>query len=158
MGLDPQRVRKWASRGKWNISQYRVANDGYPAVQSQEVTRAHKVLQNTLDLMADRTRLAMGRTSMRAFEHCDTLSEAELHAIPVAIALEKHGKNASIAHNWSSNAPAVAVQVNVPMPTTQEREEMRDLDRRLDAFAKLLKTSRPSAPLPGGEGGQPETG
>ena len=38
----------------------------------------------------------------------------------------------------------VAVQVDVPMPTQAERDEMRSLDAKLDAFAKLLKTSRPS--------------
>jgi len=39
---------------------------------------------------------------------------------------------------------AVNVSIaNIPMPTEEERAEMRALDAKLDAFAKLIKTSRP---------------
>jgi len=31
---------------------------------------------------------------------------------------------------------------NIPMPTAEERAEMRALDDKLDAFAKLLKAER----------------
>jgi hypothetical protein len=76
---------------------------------------------------------------MRAFEHSDTLKEAELHQMERAIALEKHGKNASVAHSWNSNQSTVAVQVNVPLPDASEREEMAKLDAKLDAIAAKLK-------------------
>lgn len=37
-----------------------------------------------------------------------------------------------------------AVNVNIAnIPTKEERQEMRQLDAKLDAFAKLIKTSRP---------------
>jgi hypothetical protein len=42
----------------------------------------------------------------------------------------------------STTLPAAAVNVNVaniPMPTEEERAEMRALDRKLDAFAAMLK-------------------
>jgi hypothetical protein len=43
----------------------------------------------------------------------------------------------------------VAVQVNVPMPTQAEREEMRQLDAKLDAFAKLIRDrAKADVPLP----------
>ena len=34
---------------------------------------------------------------------------------------------------------------NIPMPTAEERAEMRALDAKLDALAKLLKTQTPGA-------------
>jgi len=39
-----------------------------------------------------------------------------------------------------AGSAAVNVNIaNIPMPTEEERAEMRTLDRKLDAFAKLLK-------------------
>ena len=61
-----------------------------------------------------------------------------------AQALEAHSRTADRVHGWTAQrqqGSQVNVQVNVPMPTQQEREEMRALDAKLDAFAKLLKTS-----------------
>jgi hypothetical protein len=43
---------------------------------------------------------------------------------------------------WKRAAPKPAVNVNIaniPMPTQEERAEMRALDRKLDAFAAMLK-------------------
>jgi hypothetical protein len=41
-------------------------------------------------------------------------------------------------HGW--NQPAVNVNIaNIPMPTEEERAEMRALDAKLDAFAAMLK-------------------
>jgi hypothetical protein len=34
---------------------------------------------------------------------------------------------------------------NIPMPTEEERAEMRALDAKLDAFAAMLKERRPVA-------------
>ena len=36
---------------------------------------------------------------------------------------------------------------NIPMPTQEEREEMRQLDAKLDAFAKLIRDREANAPL-----------
>jgi len=46
--------------------------------------------------------------------------------------------SAAQLHGW--NQPAVNVNIaNIPMPTAEERAEMRELDRKLDAFAAMLK-------------------
>jgi hypothetical protein len=34
----------------------------------------------------------------------------------------------------------VGVQVNLPLPSAEEREEMRAIDAKLDAFVKKYKT------------------
>ena len=78
-----------------------------------------------------------------------------------AQALEAHNRNADRTHGWSAarqQGSMVAVQVNVPMPTQAERDEMRSLDAKLDVFAKLLRlqdksrTNSPTLPL-WGQGG-----
>ena len=75
---------------------------------------------------------------MRAFERCDELRDQALLKLSIAVALEKHAKVAQVAPGWTPQGVAVAVQVNVPMPTPEERAEMRSLDAKLDAFAKLI--------------------
>ena len=112
---------------------------------SREVPNAREALTKVLREYEDRTRLAMARTTQRAFEHSDTVNDADLHEKDRAIALANHGRNAQIVHGW--NLPHVtsnvAVQVNVPLPDKSEREEMRALDRKLDALAAKLKASTP---------------
>jgi hypothetical protein len=69
----------------------------------------------------------------------ETIGKAKLRdaAIGTGIAVDK-----MLA--LTGQTPAVNVNIaNIPMPTKEEREEMRALDRKLDAFAKLIKTSRP---------------
>ena len=78
---------------------------------------------------------------MRAFEQTDELEAKQFLNASLAIALEKHAKVASTAHNWARESTNVAVQVNIPMPTEQERAEMRALDHKLDAIAAKLRAS-----------------
>ena len=94
---------------------------------------------NLLAVEADRTHTAMARTARRAFEHTDTLADAQLHELPRGVALEKHARIASIAHNWQTERTAVAVQVNIPLPTAEEQAELRSIDSKLDAIAARLR-------------------
>ena len=49
--------------------------------------------------------------------------------------------SAAQLHAW--NQPAVNVNIaDIPMPTEEERAEMRALDAKLDAFAAMLKRRR----------------
>ena len=60
-------------------------------------------------------------------------------------ALEAHNRNADRTHGWTvgrQQGAQIAVQVNVPMPTQEERDEMRRLDEKLDAFAALVKAEQ----------------
>ena len=47
--------------------------------------------------------------------------------------------SAAQLHGWNQPAGVNVNIANIPMPTAEEREEMNRLDRKLDAFAKLLK-------------------
>ena len=137
LGISEARIMKWASRDKWNISAIRPS--ATRAELSANVSQPISVMPKIMSQMADRTRLAMARTSLRAFEHSDTLSDEQLHELPRGVALEKHGRNAQMAHGWNQASANVAVQVNVPMPSEAEREEMRSIDAKLDAIAAKLK-------------------
>ena len=87
-------------------------------------------------LLANVAELGAGRME-------ETIGKAKLRdaAIGTGIAVDK-----MLA--LTGQTPAVNVNIaNIPMPSEEERAEMRALDAKLDAFAKLLKTSTPfSAP------------
>ena len=89
--------------------------------------------------------LYMSAASLKASYEAAQMDGKQLLVRDTAQALECHNRNADRTHGWTvgrQQGSMVAVQVNVPMPTQEEREEMRSLDAKLDAFAKLLKTSR----------------
>ena len=145
LGLSEERVRKWGQRGNWRISSIMPAKGGnhggnhlVPS-SPHNVTEPINVMARVLAMEGDLTRSAMARTARRAFEHSDTLSDEALHELPRGVALEKHARIAQIAHGWNMPAANVAVQVNVPMPTAEERSEMRSIDAKLDAIAAKLK-------------------
>lgn len=143
LGIKDSRIRQWNKRywqGKATaIFGRNTGRNNDLAATSRNVTSPIDAMANVMTLMADRTKLAMARTAMRAFEHSDELTEDQLHEMDRAIALEKHGRNASVAHSWNSNMQTVAVQVNVPMPSKEERDEMRSMDAKLDAIAARLR-------------------
>ena len=43
-------------------------------------------------------------------------------------------------HGWNQPAAVNVNIVNIPMPSDEERAEIRALDRKLDAFAAIVKT------------------
>ena len=135
-GLSEDRVRQWAHRYGWSLPHKLARSE---AALSPSVTQPIEAMQRIMSSMGDRTKLAMARTSQRAFEYCDNVTDAELHELPRAVALEKHGRNAALAHNWSQANANVAVQVNVPMLTEEERAQMQEIDRKLDAIAAKLR-------------------
>lgn len=148
LGLNEERVKKWGQRFKWNIGALMPAKGGNHGgnylvpdpVSHRNVPEPLNVLAKIMALEGDRTRSAMARTARRAFEHCDTLSDEDLHKLDRAIALEKHGRNAAVAHQWNQSSNLnVGVQVNVPLPGPEERAEMRSIDAKLDAIAAKLK-------------------
>jgi hypothetical protein len=86
--------------------------------------------------------LYMSAASLKASYEAAQMEGKQLLERDKAQALECHNRNADRTHGWSAarqQGSMVAVQVNVPMPTQAEREEMRQLDAKLDAFAKLIK-------------------
>lgn len=143
LGLNEERVMKWAQRGNWRISAVRppLTNCIGPLPQpgSAKCPQPLEMLAAVMANEGDRTRSAMARTARRAFEHADTLDDATLHEMSRSIALEKHAKIASVAHQWNANNVSVGVAVSVPLPSEDERKEMRSIDAKLDAIAAKLR-------------------
>jgi hypothetical protein len=54
--------------------------------------------------------------------------------------------SAAQLHGWNQPAAVNVNIANIPMPTEEEREEMNRLDRKLDAFAKLIKDHNSKTP------------
>ena len=63
----------------------------------------------------------------------------------VAARLKDVVSSAAQVHGWNQPAAVNVNIANIPMPTEEERAEMRELDAKLDAFAAMLKARRPVA-------------
>ena len=89
--------------------------------------------------------LYMSAASLKASYEAAQMEGKQLLVRDTAQALEAHNRNADRTHGWTvgrQQGAQIAVQVNVPMPTQEERDEMRRLDEKLDALAALLKAEQ----------------
>ena len=111
--------------------------------QAQSIT--HAAQDEVLREQSEQTMLYMSSAALKASYAAAQSTGNGLMIRDNAQALEAHSRTADRVHGWSASrqsAPNVAVQVNVPMPTAEEREEMRQIDARLDEFSKLIRESR----------------
>ena len=145
MNIDYARLRKWASRGKWNIQAYR-GNYGHLAhtrspntSQSHEFTNGVEALHSIMGIMSDRTQLALAKTAMKAGEHLADCEPHKLVAPAYAIAAEQYSRTGDRVHGWSSarTQPQVT-NIAVVLPTPEERARTDALHASLDAIAKRL--------------------
>ena len=60
----------------------------------------------------------------------------------VAAKLKDVVSSAAQLHGWNQPAAVNVNIANIPMPTEEERAEMRALDAKLDAFAQLIKAKQ----------------
>ena len=63
----------------------------------------------------------------------------------VAAKLKDVVSSAAHLHGWNQPAAVNVNIANIPMPTAEERAEMRALDAKLDAFAAMLKDKAAAA-------------
>jgi hypothetical protein len=52
--------------------------------------------------------------------------------------------SAAQLHGWNQPAAVNVNIANIPKPSEEERAEMRALDRKLDAFAAMVKEETPT--------------
>ena len=74
--------------------------------------------------------------------HVASVSLAERdgdEVVYVSARLKDVVSSAAQLHGWNQPAAVNVNIANIPMPTEEERAEMRALDRKLDAFAAMLK-------------------
>jgi hypothetical protein len=153
-GLSEGRVLNWVVRYGWKLPKRIEAPHPREMLSPVVgVVTPAESLEQRLKQDAEATRVGLSTATRKA-----SVSLAECdgdEVIYVSARLKDVVNSAAQLHGW--NQPAVNVNIaNIPMPTAEEREEMNRLDRKLDAFAKLLKdqakkkleTSTQSLPTP----------
>jgi hypothetical protein len=96
---------------------------------------------------AEATRIGLSTATRKASV---TLAECDGdEVVYVSAKLKDVVSSAAQLHGWNQPAAVNVNIANIPMPTEEERAEMRALDAKLDAFAKLIKDKArcPEAPL-----------
>ena len=140
-GLSEGRVLNWVVRYGWKL-QKRIEASHPREVLSPVVgvVTPAQSLEQRLKEDAEATRIGLSAATRKASASLAECDGDEV--VYVAAKLKDVVNSAAQVHGW--NQPAVNVNIaNIPMPTEEERAEMRALDAKLDAFAKLIKTSRP---------------
>ena len=69
---------------------------------------------------------------------CRTDGDEVVH---VSARLKDVVSSAAQLHGWNHPAAVNVNIANIPMPTAEERAELRALDAKLDAFARSLKST-----------------
>jgi hypothetical protein len=86
---------------------------------------------------AEATRIGLFTAARKASV---SLAECEGdEVVYVSAKLKDAVSSAAQLHGWNQPTGVNVNIANIPMPTEEEREEMRRLDDKLDAFAALLK-------------------
>ncbi len=138
--LTEDRVRQWASRGKWGISAVHPVAFPKPFV-SPDVTPPHEAILQIVQHYGDRAKLGAVQAGAKALEHLADASGAELVKPGNAISGDQWTKAVDRAAGWTQarqQGANVAVQVNITPPSDAERAERRAVHAALDAIAKRL--------------------
>ena len=142
-GLSEGRLLNWVVRYGWKLPK-RIQAPHPREVLSPVVgvVTPAESLQDRLKHDAEPTRVGLSTATRKA-----SVSLAERdgdEVVYVSARLKDVVNSAAQLHGW--NQPAVNVNIaNIPMPSEEERAEMRALDAKLDAFAAMLKERRPVA-------------
>ena len=136
-GLSEGRVLNWVVRYGWKLRiEAPHPREVLSPVVCGVVTPAQS-LEERLKHDAEATRVGLSTATRKA-----SLSLAERDGDEVvyfSARLKDVVNSAAQLHGWNQPAAVNVNIANIPMPTEEERAEMRALDAKLDAFAKLLK-------------------
>ena len=141
-----QRAMKRCSREKWLVKAQQDKADAIvmsSTALSANVRKGADVLSELLAEDSRETSIGLSAATRKA-----SVSLAECdgdEVVYVSAKLKDVVSSAAQLHGWNQPAAVNVNIANIPMPTEEERAEMRALDAKLDAFAKLIKTSRPKA-------------
>jgi hypothetical protein len=137
-GLSEGRVLNWVVRYGWKLPK-RIAAPHPREVLSPVVgvVSPAESLEQRLEQDAEATRIGLSAATRKA-----SVSLAECDGDEVvyfAAKLKDVVSSAAQVHGWNQPAAVNVNIANIPMPTEEERAEMRALDAKLDAFAAMLK-------------------
>ena len=139
-GLSEGRVLNWVVRYGWKLPKRIEAPHPREMLSPVVgVVSPAESLEQRLKQDEEATRIGLSTATRKASV---TLAECDGdEVVYVSARLKDVVSSAAQLHGW--NQPAVNVNIaNIPMPTEEERAEMRALDAKLDAFAAMLKERR----------------
>ena len=139
-GLSEGRVLNWVVRYGWKLPKRIEAPHPRELLSPVVgVVSPAESLQQRLKHDAEATRVGLSTATRKA-----SVSLAECdgdEVVYVAARLKDVVTSAAQLHGWNQPAAVnVGVQVNVPLPTAEERAELTAIDRKLDAIAATLSS------------------
>jgi hypothetical protein len=137
-GLSEGRVLNWVVRYAWKLPK-RIQAPHPCEVLSPVVgvVTPAESLEQRLKHDAEATRVGLSAATRKA-----SISLAECEGdevVYISARLKDVVSSAAQLHGWNQPAGVNVNIANIPMPTAEERAEMRALDDKLDAFASMLK-------------------
>src|SRR5262245_44537298 len=143
-GLSEGRVLNWVVRYNWKLPR-RIQAPHPREVLSPVVgvVTPAESLEERLKQDAEATRVGLATATRKA-----SISLAERdgdEVVYVSARLKDVVSSAAQLHGWNQPAGVNVNIANIPLPTAEERAEMRALDRKLDAIAAKLKQAQTKA-------------
>ena len=144
-GLSEGRVLNWVVRYGWKLpKRIRAPHPREMLSPVVGVVTPAESLEERLKHDAEATRVGLATATRKA-----SVSLAERdgdEVVYVSARLKDVVSSAAQLHGWNQPSGVnVGVQVNVPLPTPEERAELTALDRKLDAIAAKLKAAQAKA-------------
>ena len=137
-GLSEGRVLNWVVRYGWKLPKRIEAPHPREMLSPVVgVVTPAESLQERLRHDAETTRVGLSTATRKASV---SLAERDGDEVVNASArLKDVVSSAAQLHGWNQPAGVNVNVANIPMPTAEERAEMREIDRKLDAIAAKLK-------------------
>jgi hypothetical protein len=140
-GLSEGRVLNWVVRYGWKLPKRIQAPHPRELLSPVVgVVTPAESLELRLEHDAEATRVGLSTATRKA-----SVSLAERdgdQVVNVSARLKDVVSSAAQLHGWNQPAGVNVNIANIPMPTAEERAEMREIDRKLDAIAAKLKDSQ----------------
>jgi hypothetical protein len=137
-GLSEGRVLNWLVRYGWKLPKHIQAPHPREVLSPVVgVITPAQSLEERLKHDGEATRVGLSTATRKA-----SVSLAELDGDEVVIfsaRLKDVVNSPAQLHGWNEPASVNENIANIPMPTEEEREEMRAIDAKLDAFVKKYK-------------------
>ena len=148
-GLSEGRVLNWVVRYGWKLPQRLQAPHPREMLSPVVgVVSPAESLEERLKHDAEATRVGLSTATRKASVSLADRDGDEV--LYVSARLKDVVNSAAQLHGWNEPAGVNVNIANIPLPTEEERAEMRAIDRKLDAIAAKLKARSVLRPQPAG--------
>ena|SRR5215475_2914096 len=150
MGVKEGTALQWSKRHNWQLSKL----DNFAPLRtrpgramSSNGISVREALEQTMHEVSDETRLYLGSAALKAGIAAAGMEGTEILGKDKSIGVLNAARTADVVHGWTAQrtqGTQVAVQVNVPLPSAEERAERKELHAKLDEIFSLKRaTSTP---------------